>query len=52
MNLARYLSIVIYGITVQAAGGTTRKELRSVAELALKNWPTRQGGRFAKKGAS
>jgi AcrR family transcriptional regulator len=40
MNLARYLSIVIYGITVQAAGGTTRKELRSVAELALKNWPT------------
>ena len=26
-DLARYLSIVIYGITVQAAGGATRKEL-------------------------
>ena len=38
-DLARYLSIVIYGITVQAAGGATRKELRNVAELALKNWP-------------
>jgi AcrR family transcriptional regulator len=38
-NLARYLSIVIYGITIQAAGGATRKELRSAAELALRCWP-------------
>jgi len=38
-DLARYLSIVIYGITVQAAGGATRKELRNVAELALRNLP-------------
>jgi AcrR family transcriptional regulator len=38
-DLARYLSIVIYGITVQAAGGATRKELRSAAEIALRNWP-------------
>jgi hypothetical protein len=38
-DLARYLSIVIYGITVQAAGGATRKELQSVAKLALQNWP-------------
>ena len=38
-NLARYLSIVIYGITVQAAGGATRKELRGAAEIALRNWP-------------
>jgi AcrR family transcriptional regulator len=38
-DLARYLSIVIYGITVQAAGGATRKELRSAAELALQGWP-------------
>src|ERR1700722_4262781 len=37
--LARYLSIVIYGITIQASGGATRKELRSVVELALGNWP-------------
>ena len=38
-NLARYLSIVIYGITIQAAGGATRKELLSAAELALRSWP-------------
>ena len=38
-DLARYLSIVIYGITVQAAGGATRKELRNVADIALRNWP-------------
>jgi AcrR family transcriptional regulator len=38
-DLARYLSIVIYGITIQAAGGATRKELRSAAELALRGWP-------------
>jgi AcrR family transcriptional regulator len=38
-NLARYLSIVIYGITIQAAGGATRKELRNVAKLALRCWP-------------
>ena len=38
-DLARYLSIVIYGITIQAAGGATRKELRSAADLALRNWP-------------
>src|ERR1700722_11108383 len=38
-DLARYLSIVIYGITIQAAGGATRKELRNAAELALRSWP-------------
>lgn len=38
-DLARFLSIVIYGITVQAAGGATRRELRSAAEIALRSWP-------------
>jgi AcrR family transcriptional regulator len=38
-DLARYLSIVIYGITIQAAGGATRKELRGAVLLALRNWP-------------
>jgi len=42
-DLARYLSVVIYGITVQAAGGATRKDLRSVADLALRNWPFTSG---------
>ena len=31
----RYVSTVIYGMTVQAAGGATRKEARRVAEIAL-----------------
>lgn len=49
-NLARYLSILIYGITVQAAGGATRQELRGAAAQALINWPcstspARQSGR-------
>jgi AcrR family transcriptional regulator len=50
-DLARYLSIVIYGITIQAAGGATRKELRGAAALALRSWPQgpdakgRQNGR-------
>ena len=39
-DLARFLSIVIYGITIQAAGGATRRELRNAAELALRSWPT------------
>jgi AcrR family transcriptional regulator len=38
-DLARYLSVVIYGMTIQAAGGASRKELRGVADLALRQWP-------------
>jgi AcrR family transcriptional regulator len=44
-DLARYLSVVIYGMTVQAAGGASRKELRSVADLALRQWPHPGNGR-------
>jgi AcrR family transcriptional regulator len=38
-NLARYLSVVIYGMTVQSVGGASRAELRSVADIALRQWP-------------
>jgi AcrR family transcriptional regulator len=38
-DLARYISGVIYGITVLAAGGANRKELQGVAEIALRQWP-------------
>lgn len=38
-NLARYVMTVIHGMAVQAAGGTTREELRRVVELALRAWP-------------
>jgi AcrR family transcriptional regulator len=39
-DLARYVMTVIRGMAVQATGGTTRKELCRVAELALRAWPT------------
>jgi hypothetical protein len=34
-GLARYVSTIIHGMAVQAAGGATGKELRRVAEIAL-----------------
>ena len=39
-SLARYLTVVAHGISVQAAGGASRKDLRKVAEMALLAWPT------------
>jgi AcrR family transcriptional regulator len=36
--LARYVATVSQGLSVQAAGGATRKQLEQVAELALAAW--------------
>jgi AcrR family transcriptional regulator len=38
-TLARYLSTVIEGMSVQAASGASRKELERVAETALRAFP-------------
>lgn len=38
-DLARFLSVVIYGMAVQSVGGASRAELRRVAEIALGKWP-------------
>jgi AcrR family transcriptional regulator len=38
-SLARYLSAVLYGMAVLAAGGASRKELLQVSETALQAWP-------------
>jgi AcrR family transcriptional regulator len=38
-DLARYLSALIYGMAVLAAGGATRKELQGVANVAFQHWP-------------
>ena len=35
-DLARYVATIIYGITVQAAGGATRGQLQHVTEMALR----------------
>jgi AcrR family transcriptional regulator len=37
--LARYVSTLLQGMSVQAAGGATHQDLLDVAEMALKSWP-------------
>jgi AcrR family transcriptional regulator len=37
--LARYVSTVTQGMSIQAAGGASRKDLERVAEMALRAWP-------------
>ncbi len=38
-QLARYVITVLWGLSVQAAGGATRAQLKQVAELALQVFP-------------
>jgi AcrR family transcriptional regulator len=37
--LARYVTTIAQGISLQAAGGTSRTELRGVVKRALEQWP-------------
>jgi AcrR family transcriptional regulator len=39
-DLARYVATVVHGMAVQATSGATRAELKRVAKLALRAWPT------------
>jgi len=38
-RLARYLITVLWGMSVQAAGGATREQLLDIAQQALAAWP-------------
>src|SRR5689334_11775208 len=38
-KLARFVATVIWGMSVQAAGGASRTELKTIAEMAMKSWP-------------
>lgn len=38
-KLARYIITVIWGMSVQAAGGATRAHLKDVADQAMQCWP-------------
>lgn len=40
-RLARYLISVLWGMSVQAAGGATREQLHEIAGLALQAWPSK-----------
>ena len=37
--LARFLMTMIWGLSVQAAGGATRTQLTDAAAMALRAWP-------------
>jgi AcrR family transcriptional regulator len=37
--LARFITTVMQGMAVQASGGASRKELRDIADTALRAWP-------------
>jgi hypothetical protein len=39
--LARFISTVMQGMAVQAAGGASRKELEAVAATAMAAWPAK-----------
>jgi AcrR family transcriptional regulator len=39
-DLARYVTTVLHGMSVQAAGGAGRDDLLKVAEMAMRAWPT------------
>jgi AcrR family transcriptional regulator len=41
--LARFIAAVMHGMSVQAASGATRDELRQVAAMALNAWPAGVG---------
>ncbi|MEU5843231.1 TetR/AcrR family transcriptional regulator [Rhodococcus sp. NPDC047139] len=37
--LARYVTTLVFGISVQAASGATRDELQEMADAAMRSWP-------------
>jgi AcrR family transcriptional regulator len=39
-ELAAYIRVVLYGMTVQASSGSTREELERVIERAMAAWPS------------
>jgi AcrR family transcriptional regulator len=38
-DLARYISAIVQGMAVQAAGGVSREQLRKIAGMTLRTWP-------------
>ncbi|HJT35417.1 MAG TPA: TetR/AcrR family transcriptional regulator [Pirellulales bacterium] len=38
-KLARYIVTVLWGLSVQRAGGATRAQLKEVSQLAMRAWP-------------
>jgi AcrR family transcriptional regulator len=38
-SLARFLTTVLHGLSIQSAGGATRRELEQIVDWAMKCWP-------------
>ena len=38
-DLARYVSAILQGMAVHAAGGAPREQLRKLADMAMRSWP-------------
>jgi AcrR family transcriptional regulator len=38
-KLARYIITVVWGLSVQAAGGYTRAQMKELARMAMQSWP-------------
>jgi AcrR family transcriptional regulator len=43
--LAKYIVTILWGMSVQAAGGATREDLEAVARLAMEAWPGKESTR-------
>jgi AcrR family transcriptional regulator len=41
-SLARYVAIITQGMSVQAASGASRRQLRDIVDIALQSWPSRR----------
>jgi AcrR family transcriptional regulator len=39
-DLARYVATVLQGLAIQAASGATAEELKGIADVAMRSWPT------------
>jgi AcrR family transcriptional regulator len=50
-KLARYLITIVWGMSVQAAGGATRAQLKEIAEHAMQHWPRDVQSRNAARSA-
>jgi AcrR family transcriptional regulator len=51
-DLAMFITTVIHGMSIQAAGGATRDELQRIIETALRSWPTKSKSTRAKPGGA
>jgi hypothetical protein len=38
-DLARYVTTIVHGMAIQAAGGASHEQLRRVAGMVLRSWP-------------